>query len=479
MHAVEYSAGSESADLVLKICVGVLAVCLAIAAHFFQRGHRWKIFARTTSEKGSVIISTMIQEAGRSGDAADLERFLDHIGQPFPRPISEELARIYTPAAHSEMRYSKRYIATKTVFVVEQVSLLAMEALRNLPTFKGTKFLWPSPFRCAEVDVEPESGLLKLLGDLYDFRAMISAVIRSKREPGPGLTREEELVVESFTPAGTRTTFAMSMDDEEFVEYVKQLEAHPLEEVRQISAALISAYKHRYPNLLHSHSALKPGTIEPLQRLIPGVVTPDLRSDLLPLFQGIATQTVSFHPSLDIFFPRVDYRLPLDYASILELQTLIKLDMKGDFLSPFSKFDKWYLERLPAELRKKADSLIERVFDLIDKGDVDIWKAQYFVPVGFKRRLCFSATYSQLRKLFGLIGDETVSPLLRKRLEKLRIELDGFYPKVFPDVLSKPTISRVLEPSPSNPEENRVEVEEPEGKLIQTGDGLRQRSINN
>ncbi len=462
MYVVEYSSDSESAKLVLKICVGVLAVCLVIVAYILQRGYRWKLFARTTSNRVPVAISTLIQEAGRSTDAADLERFLDYVSQPLVRPLSDELARVYRPAAQSELRYSHRYIATKPVFVVEQVSLIAMEILRNLPTFKGTKFVWPSPFGCVKVVVEPQKELQELQADLYDFCAMINAVMKSKRDPGLGLTREEELVSNSFTPAGTRTTFAMSMDAEEFVEYVKQLETHPLDEVQQVAIALRLAYKHRYPNLIHPCCTLKPRMIESLQAAIPEAITHALRTDLLPLFQNISLQTDSFHPSLDVLFPRVTYSISVDYASILELQTLIKLDMKGDFLSSFNQFDKWYLERVPAELRKRAEELIERAFNLIDSNKVDMWKAQYFVPVGFRRRLCFSATFSQLRKLFAFIDDEGVSPLLRKRLEKLCVELDGYYPGVFRKI-----------------SEERKELQVTEEEIFQTRDGLRQRQVNN
>lgn len=299
---------------------------------------------------------------------------------------------------------------TTTLFI-ERVSMLAAKAIQDNPLYSGqeasTRYVDFSqqPFIDPTKTAQGER-LLEMQRQFY--LAAQNPTREYLRDVHPKEEGEKDSlytkainarafdITRSLLPAGASTNLAWHTNLRQAADRIIFLRHHPLPEVREISEGLEEVLKKQYPHSF-GHKRYKE-TEEYQRRIAENYFYHDSKSPLEPRveFNHINRRELEvFRELLETRPPKtelpkylsqlgtIDVRFQLDFGSFRDMQRHRAIIQRMPLLTAELRFNQWYVENLPREIRDKLLEHLESINKAITELSLSPEEAQYFLPMGY------------------------------------------------------------------------------------------------
>jgi len=249
-------------------------------------------------------------------------------------------------------------------------------------------------------------------------------------------------ITRSFLPAGATTNVAWRMNFRQFADEMMLLRHHPLEEVREIAEmtekALQKAYKNSFgherfettekynqdwmqkdyyyknndaQDFTFIRNDIKVKDLEPFKKVLKNR---PMKTELPPTIASLGM---------------VHYEFLLDFGSFRDLQRHRAVVQRMPLLTMKHGFNKWYIEALPENWRKRTEKFIESQKKKIDNLKISEEEKQYYIAMGFKVPCRFSGDLKALIYLVELRSTRFVHPTLVRQMLKVIDSLKRLFGK--------------------------------------------------
>jgi len=249
-------------------------------------------------------------------------------------------------------------------------------------------------------------------------------------------------ITRSFLPAGATTNVAWRMNFRQFADEMMLLRHHPLEEVREIAEmtekALQKAYKNSFgherfettekynqdwmqkdyyyknndaQDFTFIRNDIKVKDLEPFKKVLKNR---PMKTELPPTIASLGM---------------VHYEFLLDFGSFRDLQRHRAVVQRMPLLTMKHGFNKWYIEALPENWRKRTEKFIESQKKKIDNLKISEEEKQYYIAMGFKVPCQFSGDLKALIYLVELRSTRFVHPTLVRQMLKVIDSLKRLFGK--------------------------------------------------
>lgn len=337
-----------------------------------------------------------------------------------------------------------------TIFV-EGISMLAAKAIQDWRLYSGqeasTRYVDFSKQPFLDVLNTPESK--RILEDWREFYLQLQTPVQEhlKRQFPLGEGENEKTydkaivarafdITRGFLPAGASTNIAWRMNFRQFADEIMMLRHHPLAEVRDIAEksekALQNIFAQSFGHKLYDSTEsyneyvmqeyyYENGGAEDFRFVYNGVDTEMLKKFKEVLERRPAkTELPNFVANSGV----LTYEFLLDFGSYRDLQRHRAVAQRMPLLVSNHGFGEWYIESLPEDWRQKALEFIARQQEKIDNLNIDKYRKQYYLPMGYKVPCQLSGDLRALTYLVELRATRFVHPTLVNQMLKLADSLD-------------------------------------------------------
>lgn len=358
-----------------------------------------------------------------------------------------------------------------TTLFAENISVLGAKAIQDWPLYRGqeasTRYLDMSKQKVlnpvadktlvmyAEKDTEIGGQIQQKWMDFYN-RALEELVPFLKKKY-PLREGEKESVYEKaikvkafdiargFLPAGVTTYASWHTDLRQAHDHLKYLEHNPLPEVRDIASSVRDGLRSKYPSSFshklypeqeeyyaassyldfydRKENALKEGFTFDSSIDVESLVS--LHGDLLEK----RPQKTELPQKLSKY-GTITFKFPLDFGSFRDIQRHRNGVCEMPLLVTHHGFLPWYLEQLPEQLRRDAESLIAEQIASIDILSCDVYMKQYYVAMGFAVACEVNYSLPQTIYVAELRSNQTVHATLRVVAQQMAKTLKELIPNI-------------------------------------------------
>lgn len=337
-----------------------------------------------------------------------------------------------------------------TTICVENVSMLVAKAVQDTPLYNGQE----ASTRYLDMATQP---LVNPLGTVEGERVQkgwmqlysraIELLVPRLKELHPRKPSEKESVWEKAVKAkafdiarglivaGCTTYVAWHTNLRQAHDHTKELELHPLAEVRDAGGAIRGSLKGKYPSSF-SHKPVEGQDeyvrasmgrfayyYEPIKNF---AYVNDLDLDGLAKEKGLLA---SRPPRCELHqrfrrYGQITFRFPLDFGSYRDLQRHRSTIQEMPLLTTRLGFHPWYLENLPAEVVAEIGALTKATEAL----PVDDLVRQYYTPMGFMVPVVMACPLPAAVYTAELRSGLTVHATLRAEAKRIGDTLEQLVP---------------------------------------------------
>lgn len=328
---------------------------------------------------------------------------------------------------------------TITIFI-EGVSMLAAKAIQDSPLYSGqeasTRYIdfQIQPFKNPTGTKEGEE-ILEMWRTFY--QDSMGPTKEHLKKQFPIKDGEEEKIYQKainarafdilrgFLPAGATTKLAWHTNLRQAADKIMILRNHPLQEVRDIAETTEKALHEAFPN---SFGHKKYDTTEEYNNFwmkedyyyhnlhCPQFLIKNnlINASMLPKNvlekRPIKTELPKYLSEAGT----MQFEFLLDYGSFRDIQRHRAVTQRMPLLTTDIGFNKWYLEELPEEVRKNAETFLKQQEENISKLDISKEEKQYYVGMGYLISNRLTGGLPALVYLVELRATQFVHPTLRK-----------------------------------------------------------------
>lgn len=381
-----------------------------------------------------------------------------------PRSVVEHLERVRKVGPEKFMGmyyvgYGHKSIGdcgTTTLFI-EQVSMFAAKAIQDWALYNGqeasTRYLDMSKQEVLN-PLANEEGLAIQNTWMELYKETLATLIPWLAEQFPRQPDQDEKVhtkaiaakafdiARGFLPAGITTLLSWHTNLRQAHDHLKELEHHPLQEIRDIAQEIRSGLQSKYPSSF-SHKTYSDqeafldqvamGTYYHNPNIRDFKYTPHLRVDALcrdhhALLLGRPQKTEL--PRKLTKYGDIVFQFPLDFGSFRDIQRHRSGVCEMPLLTTELGFLPWYLEQLPEALLQKALKIIDLQKSRISKLTCDQFTKQYYIAMGFAVSCEFTLGLPASVYIAELRSSQTVHPTLRVIAQQMGKALKEIVPKI-------------------------------------------------
>ena len=343
-----------------------------------------------------------------------------------------------------------------TTLFIEGVSMLGAKAIQDWPLYNGqessTRYLDFSkmPIMNPLGTKKAEAIQLKwmrLYNEALDVLIKDLTIKHPIKEEEKSEIYEKAIKARAFDisrcllPAGMTTMVAWHTNLRQAADHLKNMRHHPLEEMQDVTIAMIDSLKEKYPNSFgHKQyeeeekflamSQAEVAYMKPFK--VKGVEYKSfIRKDILKRFSSIlknrpqkAELPYQIKSAGDMII-----RYNIDFGSYRDIQRQRSVVMPQPLLTTKLGFHSWYLNNLPKAFRAKLAGEIKKLTKEINDLKCSDEIRQYYVAMGFQVSLEMTATIPSLVYVAELRSGTTVHASLRPIAQEfgriLRKEIPG------------------------------------------------------
>lgn len=344
---------------------------------------------------------------------------------------------------------------TAIVFI-EGISMLAAKAIQDSKLYNGqeasTRYIdfAAQPFH-NPVDNEAGEAILETWRTFY--LNAVTAMKDALPARFPQGDNEKDLsyqkaiaarafdITRGFLPAGASTNLAWSSTLRQFGDRIQELRHHPLEEVREISAALEDAMIATHPSSFNTEKKRYPATEQYLADTTPSYYYHDPETPELDLVHDGVNRT-ALQPYRDLLTNRppktelpkwlgaygtCSFAFTLDYGSFRDIQRHRAVTQRMPLLTMDLGFHSWYLDELTEDLKQQAQALLAEQQTAIEALTADPHLRQYYIPMGYSISNYLTGDLPALTYLVELRASSMVHPTLATRASEMAAQLQKTY----------------------------------------------------
>lgn len=345
-----------------------------------------------------------------------------------------------------------------TTLFIENVSMLVAKAVQDWPLYSGqetsSRYINMSKRKIIDpVRTKESKAVLKAWMDFYTKKQ--PAVVAHLRVKYPRKSEEDEKVynkaieartfdiLRGFLPAGVTTQLSWHTNLRQAHDKLALLKYYPLDEVRAVAkkmhAQLAEKYAHSFGHKEYSEQeAYRRFTSEQYTFFTEKEYAGDFqastnikRAELnkqLRAHRGRSQKT-----NLPLFLGdlgNVTFEFLLDFGSFRDIHRHRNGVCRMPLLTTKFGFNEWYLDQLPADVRKDAVALIKSQTAAIKKLKTSKENLQYYVGMGFN--VTCKVTYGLPATVYTmeLRSGRLVHPTLRKVALKMNAALKKMFPEL-------------------------------------------------
>ncbi len=358
-----------------------------------------------------------------------------------------------------------------TTIFIEGVSMLVAKAIQDNMLYDGqevsTRYLdfalqpFVDPLSFSEGNLLQEKfrkfyveAMPKLIADLKVRFPMKETEKESVYEKAIAARAFD--ILRGFLPAGAETNLSWSTNLRQAADRISNLLVHPLDEVRQVAKMIDEALKKAHPNSFnHKRYAesdeyrenymIKSYYFSPLRHEIHNEVV--LKKNMLDeeLF-GVHAKTILSRP-VKTELPKhlaeigmLQFEFTLDFGSFRDIARQRAVIQRMPLLTPLYGFHMWYLDELPDELKKQAETLLLEVYPWweekiakADDAEQIKYDLQYYIPMGFRVPCRITGDLPALVYLAELRSGVTVHATLREVAQNMAKFIEGLGVPIYID----------------------------------------------
>ncbi|MBD3270239.1 hypothetical protein GF376_01820 [Candidatus Peregrinibacteria bacterium] len=249
-------------------------------------------------------------------------------------------------------------------------------------------------------------------------------------------------IMRGFLPAGCTTYLSWHTNLRQAHEKLALLEHHPLQEVKETAVAIRAQLQEKYVN---SFSHKKYPSQEDYWHTTVAEYSyfdpehhPDFSSEhninaqkLKPYQKALESRPIKTNLPLCVGEAgQFNFKFLLDFGSFRDIQRHRNGECKMPLLTTKFGFYPWYLEQLPEDVRKEAQTLIKEQEVKIDALTQDKYIKQYYIPMGYA--IAVDVTYRLPAAIYvaELRSGKTVHPTLRKRAQQMGQSMKTAFPDI-------------------------------------------------
>jgi thymidylate synthase ThyX len=375
----------------------------------------------------------------------------DHIQKVKEVGSGKFMERFYVGYGHSSIADC----GSTTIFI-EQISILCDKAIQDWPLYSGqetsTRYVDMSQQPIIDPLKTKESGLI--LKNWLDFYvASLPLLENFLKDKYPLQSGEKEEVYQkaikarafdilrSFLPAGITTQLSWHTNLRQAYDKLCWLKHNPIFEIKETANTILAMLKEKYSHSF-SHQVseeqenywqetAKDHTYYISEKPSLGFfMDTNIEATELVKYQDIIKKR-PLKTGLPYFLAELGtltFNFPLDYGSFRDIQRHRNGVCRQPLLTTKLGFHPWYLEELPEYLRKKAEELILRQKEAIDKLETTPELKQYYIALGFL--VSCRVTYGLPATVYvtELRSGKMVHPTLRAVAFKMREALLDKFP---------------------------------------------------
>lgn len=328
---------------------------------------------------------------------------------------------------------------------IEGVSMLVAKAVQDFALYNGqevsTRYVDFSKQRFINPAGTPEAE--KVLEDWRTFYlAGLEALLPALKERypfNPEQDKDEKVwekavkarafdITRAFLPAGASTNLVWFGEIRQFGDRLPYLRHHPLPEVREVGLAAEQVLLKAFPNSFSDkrYEATE-NYIEEMQQLYnyyDNSSAPDfsftdhIDHERLTEYRAALEKRP---PKTDLPYAVRDagiaeFEFLLDFGSFRDIQRHRAVAMRVPLLTDTHGFEEWYLEELPAELRRRAEEVLATQKQATDTLKLSDTEKQYYLPMGYRAAVRFTGDLRALVYVAEIRTASTVHPPSRAGL---------------------------------------------------------------
>lgn len=344
-----------------------------------------------------------------------------------------------------------------TTLFVERVSILADKAIQDWPLYSGqeTSTRYIDMSKQPLVDPIGTRASKKINERWMEFyigsQKQMDEHLKVKYPIRPG---EDEAVYDraikartfdslrGFLPAGITTQLSWHTNLRQVWDKLCWLRHTPVEEIRNIAEVMLKKLKKRYPHSFsHKTYDEREEYWEYMMKYHNFYYNPlspefsyrtNIKRNELKRYADILQRRPA-KTNLPHFLTElgnITFDFLLDFGSFRDIQRHRNGVCRMPLLTTNLGFNKWYLEQLPLDLRKKAEALIREQAIAIKRLKAKPEIIQYYVALGFNVSCLVSYGLPATVYVVELRCGKTVHPTLRRVAHKMHNALR----KIFPDL---------------------------------------------
>lgn len=329
---------------------------------------------------------------------------------------------------------------------IENVSLLAAKAIQDWPLYNGqeasTRYLNMSKQTPVDpLNTSESKAVLDHWMNVYQKVLTVLGTNLKTRFPKNENDKEEvyEKAIKAkafdigrgFLPAAVTTYLSWHTNLRQAHDHVKQLEHHPLAEIRAIAQDIRESLQKKYPNSF-SHktypeqeayydTAWKNTTYFNDVSIKDFSYTSKLDTNVLKRYTSYLTSrpTKTEFPHVMRNAGDIVFTFLLDFGSYRDLQRQRSIVCPMPLLTTSYGFNEWYLKQLPEEYVEEIKKDIKKGLELIAKLQTDQETLQYYIPIGYNVTCEVTANLPAAVYVAELRAAQTVHPTLRIIAQKM------------------------------------------------------------
>lgn len=331
---------------------------------------------------------------------------------------------------------------TCTVFI-EGVSMLAAKAIQDWPLYSGQE----ASTRYIDFASQPfydPAGTEQSQNVLEKWRAFYMKGLSTLGESLPlrfprGEDEEEKTylkainarafdVMRSFLPAGATTNLAWHTNFRQAADHLARLRHHPLEEVRKVADVTEVALSEAFPSSFgqkqyestekFNESWMGTKYYYTASQPIDFALTEDaVDLDMLEKFkENLRNRPAKTEVPKEVAeCGQLQFKFLLDFGSFRDVQRHRAVVQRMPLVTDKHGFEGWYLQELPEDFAKEAQTLLEEQKKAVRSLGLDDLTRQYYTPMGYKLPNQLTGALNSLVYLVELRSTRFVHPTLRKR----------------------------------------------------------------
>lgn len=347
-----------------------------------------------------------------------------------------------------------------TVIFIENVSMLAAKAIQNNPLYNGQEVSTRYVDWTAQDVLDPLGCGEEIQEDWMIFYSQYSPAVEAhllKTLPKPEDSSQGKFekavkartfdIMRGFLPAGCVTSLSWSTTLRKASDHLRDLKHHPMKEVRDIAGNVWNTLQDKYPSSFPSKTYpeteeyLRLSNEDSLVDIPVSELTDGCEIDLNDQYIGLIVREPE---SIDYVLEnpavlkrpkhcRIPHRFDqyglitgaflLDYGSFRDLQRHRNGVCEVPLLTTKFGFHQWYLDQLPADVRKAAVDLLdaqEANIQCLPGTDVE---KQAYVAMGYRVPCIIHRGLPSMVYMLELRTTKAVHPTLRSVMQELSKQL--------------------------------------------------------